>query len=312
MGAAADDTDPAVFGTDFLRRLERLQLLARKRLGGRGRGRGRRPTRRVGTSLEFADYRPYAPGDDPRAIDWNIFARLDRLVVKLFEAERDLDIHILVDASPSMAWRGNRPGEGGGGPTKLDHARRLAAALAYIGLASLDRVNVAFFGAALGDDLGLCRGRSQFHKVLAFLARPPAAAGRTSLRAVCGELVRRVQRRGLIVVIGDLWDPEGVGPGFASLAGAGVEVEVVQTLDPAELDFALAGEFRLVDAETGEAVAAACTPAANAAYAAAVAEFLADVAACCAARGFGYARVTTDIPFDEVALRVLRERGVVR
>ena len=140
----AVDTEPLLFDSAFLAKLEQLHLLARKLF--RGEHRAERRSRQVGSSLEFADYRNYAWGDEPRTIDWAVYARLDRLFVKLFEQERDLEIHFLVDASASM-----RAGEMGA--AKLDAARKIAAALSYIALANLDRVNVGWFDDALRDDL---------------------------------------------------------------------------------------------------------------------------------------------------------------
>src|SRR5204863_8524817 len=141
---------PLLFDSAFLAKLEQLHLLARKIF--RGEHHAERRSRQSGSSLEFADYRTYAFGDDLRSIDWNVYARLDRLFVKLFEQEQDLDVHFLVDASASMRWASSFS-------PKLDQGRRIAAALSYIALSNLDRVNIVWFGSALGRDLGLSRGK---------------------------------------------------------------------------------------------------------------------------------------------------------
>ena len=140
-GQAFDTSQPALlFDGEFLRKLERLELLARKMF--RGQLRGERATPRRGRGLEFTDFRRYRPGDDVRHIDWNIFSRLDRLFLKLYASEEDVCLHLLLDVSASMGY---------GQPPKFDHARRLAAALAYIGLANLDRVSMSTFAdGALG------------------------------------------------------------------------------------------------------------------------------------------------------------------
>src|SRR3954447_25316878 len=164
-------SDP-VFDTAFLSKLEQLYLLSKKLF--RGAHRAERRSRQVGSSLEFADYRNYTSGDDLRSIDWNIYGRLDRLFIKLFEQEQDLDISFLLDASASMRWT---PPDGAERLSKFDQARRITASLAYIGLANLDRVNVHYFGSRLEEDLGLCRGKSQFHKVLEFLRMAPVLEG---------------------------------------------------------------------------------------------------------------------------------------
>ncbi|MEO8511386.1 MAG: DUF58 domain-containing protein, partial [Chloroflexota bacterium] len=131
---AARDAD-RLFDETFLRRLEQLELASRRMTAGRMKGE-RRSVRR-GQSIEFADYRTYASGDDLRQLDWNVYARLERLFIRLFVEEEDVTVHVLVDASRSMDF---------GEPNKLDFARRAAAALAYLGLAHLDRVSVAFLG----------------------------------------------------------------------------------------------------------------------------------------------------------------------
>src|SRR3954469_15213595 len=126
------EIDPTVFDEAFLRQLERLQLIMRAPVRGGLKG-GRRSVKR-GQSVEFADFRDYALGDDLRQLDWNVLARLEKLFVKLFVEEEDVTITFLLDASPSMAF---------GRPDKLQFAKRAAAALGYIGLASEDRIVVA-------------------------------------------------------------------------------------------------------------------------------------------------------------------------
>ena len=145
-------TAPLLFDSSFLTKLEQLYLLSKKLF--RGAHRAERRSRQIGSSLEFADYRNYTLGDDLRSIDWNIYGRLDRLFVKLFEQEQDLDISFLLDASASMRWKP----EGSDRLSKFDQGRRIAASLAYIGLANLDRVNVHYFGSRLEEDLGVLAG----------------------------------------------------------------------------------------------------------------------------------------------------------
>jgi len=169
-----------LFDSAFLSKLEQLYLLSKKLF--RGAHRAERRSRQLGSSLEFADYRNYTAGDDLRSIDWNIYGRLDRLFIKLFEQEQDLDISFLIDASASMRWSPeSRPGAQAPRISKFDQARRIAASLAYIGLANLDRVNVHYFGSRLEKDMGLSRGKSQFHKVLDFLRDAPELDGETRL-----------------------------------------------------------------------------------------------------------------------------------
>ena len=142
---ATAHSDAWIFDSEFLRKLERLELLARKMF--RGQLRGEHSTSRRGRGLEFSDFRRYRAGDDLRHIDWNIFSRLERLFLKLYAAEEDMSLHLLLDTSASMGF---------GDPSKFDSARRLAASLAYIGLNNMDRVAVA----AVADFTGAMRSPS--------------------------------------------------------------------------------------------------------------------------------------------------------
>src|SRR5689334_23651644 len=155
---------PIFLQPDFLKKLERLRLVA-KRLAWSA-AKGEHPSVRRGFSLEFSDYRKYQTGDDLRYVDWNIYRRLDRLWLKLFTAEEEMNIYLLVDASRSMAE---------GDPPKLDYAKKVAAALGYIGLKNLDKVGGAGFSEDLIAPLSLGRGKKQ---ILAFFNFLTALAGR--------------------------------------------------------------------------------------------------------------------------------------
>ena len=156
-GESAD----VLFDEGFLRRLEQLELASRRLTAGRMKGE-RRSIRR-GQSVEFADYRNYSAGDDLRQLDWNVYARLERLFIKLFVEEEDVTVHVLVDASRSMDF---------GEPNKLRFARRAAGALAYLGLAHLDRVSVAFLGDGHATSLRALRGKARVFEVFGFLSGP--------------------------------------------------------------------------------------------------------------------------------------------
>jgi len=292
-----------LFDSAFLAKLEQLHLLARKLF--RGEHRAERRSRQVGSSLEFADYRNYAWGDEPRTIDWAVYARLDRLFVKLFEQERDLDVHFLIDCSDSMRWE---PGNGKGGLTpKLDAARRIAAALSYIALANLDRVNVGWFDSNLGEDLGLTRGKAQFHKVLDFLRAVPAVAGSTALERSFRTFTQRLKRRGLVFVLSDFFDPAGTDAALSLLRYHQFEVHVVQVLHPAELDPELSGDLRLTECETGAVYELTASDALVRAYREEVNGFLTNLEQFCVQRGVGYALAPTNVPFEDLVLRVLRD-----
>jgi len=294
-----------LFDSAFLAKLEQLYLLARKLF--RGDQRAERRAHQIGSSLEFADYRNYVPGDDLRNIDWNIYGRLDRLFIKLFEEEQDLHIYLLVDASASMHWT-PRPGV----LTKFDQARRLAASLAYIGLANLDRVNVLTFDAVLGRDTGFLRGKSQFYKALDFLRVEPSSPRPTHLAESCRLFARRMKRRGLVFVLSDFFDPHGYEEALALLRHHQFDVHVIQIADPAELDPTLAGDLRLEEVETGERIEITVDPGLQAAYRRQVQAFLDGLGTFCRQRQIGLARTTTEVPFEDLVLKVLREGRLLK
>ncbi len=191
---AARDAD-RLFDEAFLRRLEQLELASRRMTAGRMKGE-RRSLRR-GQSIEFADYRTYASGDDLRQLDWNVYARLERLFIRLFVEEEDVTVHVLVDASRSMDF---------GEPNKLDFGRRSAAALAYLGLAHLDRVSVAFLGDGHATMLRPLRGKSRVMEVFGFLTQPRTER-RTGLAAAARDYASKLRGAGPLILISDLRDP---------------------------------------------------------------------------------------------------------
>ena len=315
------EASPSLFDSEFLNKLEQLHLLSRKIF--RGQQHAERRSRQTGSSLEFADFRNYTPGDDLRAVDWNVYGRLNRLFVKLFEAEQDLSVSILVDCSASMRWL---PGQGGlgengnahgatsgrGSLTKFGHARRIAAALSYITLANLDRVNVFAYGADLGADLGFVRGKGQFHSVLEFLKRlSEPMPGASDLQRSFRSFAQRMKRRGLVFVIGDLLDANAA-EAIRFLQQHRFEVFVLQTLHPAEVEPTLTGDFKLEDAESGAEMDVVATPGLLESYRAEFARFTAELEQCCRQRAIGFTQTTTAVPFEDLVLRVLRERHLVK
>ncbi|MFH0750928.1 MAG: DUF58 domain-containing protein, partial [Chloroflexota bacterium] len=192
----SSDVDPTVFDEDFLRRLERLAVLVRRPVRGGLKG-GRRSVKR-GQSVEFADYRDYTLGDDLRQLDWNVYARLEKLLVKLFIEEEDLTVTLLVDGSASMAH---------GSPDKLVFAKRAAAALGYIALAAQDRVVLASLGGRSARRRTALRGSGRAFRLLADLSAIQPAAGVTDLAAACRHALAQVTGRGVIILVSDLLDP---------------------------------------------------------------------------------------------------------
>ncbi|MGB8353701.1 MAG: DUF58 domain-containing protein [Chthoniobacteraceae bacterium] len=297
--------DRLIFDSSFLVKLEQLHLLSKKLFHGRYHA--ERRSKRTGSSLEFADYRNYTLGDDLRSVDWNIYGRLDRLFIKLFEEEQDLPIYFLIDTSASMHWV-PKP-EPGSAPrsTKFDQARRIAASLAYIALANLERVNIHYFASELGDHMGMSRGKGQFHKVLDFLKRVPAQNGSTCLLPSFRTFAQRVKQRGLVFVISDLFDAEGCEEALSLLRYNQFETSIVQVLDPAELQPALLGDLRLVESETGQQFEVTADQSLLKRYQREMQDFLKGVEEICRKRHINYSQATTAIPFDDLVLRLLRE-----
>src|SRR5829696_85225 len=183
-----------LFDSDFLKQLEYLSLVSRRVF--RGSLLAQRRTMQFGAGIEFADHREYTAGDDLRYLDWNIYARHGDLLLKRFQEEEDLHVYFLLDCSRSMGF---------GEPAKFDLARQVTAALAYIALADLDRISVTAFADDIIADFPLTRGKGRVLSLLKFLENLPASGQDTNLERVATGFVHRDQRRGLTVVVSDLY-----------------------------------------------------------------------------------------------------------
>jgi uncharacterized protein (DUF58 family) len=287
-----------LFDEAFLRRLEQLELASRRLTAGRMKGE-RRSVRR-GQSVEFADYRTYASGDDLRQLDWNAYARLERLFVKLFVEEEDVTVHLLVDASRSMDY---------GEPNKLEAARRAAAALGYLGLASMDRVSAAFLGDGTATPMRPLRGKQRAHELFAFLSQPRADR-LTGLAAAARSYAGRMRGTGPLVLISDLMDP-GYLDALRDLAGTRSQLSVLHLLAPDELEPDVAADARLVDRETGHAVEVSGDDDLVDRYRARLAEWQAEIGAFVSRRGGAYVQVPSDLDLADLLFDVLRWRRVV-
>jgi uncharacterized protein (DUF58 family) len=229
----------ALDNTAFLNELEGLRVLSRKVF--RGQMRGERRSRNKGQSVEFVDYRPYLAGDDLRRIDWNMYGRLDRFYIKLFEEEEDLRLYILLDSSASMRY---------GTPDKFDAARRLAAGLAHIVLSNHESVAVSVFASDYSVISTPARGKGKIHQILRKLGEVEPG-GQSQLQAAVRRFMAQTRKTGIVCVISDFLVPEGFSP-IAPLLGSGHEIQLLQVLAPAEADPQLTGDLALVDSETGE------------------------------------------------------------
>ncbi len=282
------------FTSEFLIQLERLALASKRTFRGRVKGERKSPHR--GSSVEFVDYRPYGVGDDLRYVDWNVFGRLDRLYLKLFVDEEDLCLHLLLDASASMAY---------GEPTKLWYAAHLAAALGFVALVNYERVGVGIVRDRITEGWSPTRGRSQVLPLLDFLGRL-SADGTTGLNEGLAGYARKSRDAGLAVVVSDLLDPGGYGAGLRALQERRFDVHVIHVLAPEEMNPSLAGDLRLRDAETREIRELTFDGEALRAYRRRLHDFLDTAQGFCRSHEITYHRVTTDIPVEEFLLRHLK------
>lgn len=318
-----------LLGPELLSRLDRLDLLSRKVFGGKLPG--ERRSRRRGRSVEFDDFRPYVPGDDLRHIDWNIMARLERLVIKLFREDEDLALYLVVDASASM---------NSGEPSKLLAAHRIAMALGYVGLVNRARVIGASFGGGVDGRfraLRPLRGRPSVQRLADFFlesARSSVARGVGAARGgvSAGEQFERAMRavarsksgRGVVVLLSDMLMPIGeVASGLSYLAGsasggsAGFESYVIQTLSPGEIEprvlveRGLVGDLRLMDVESGRAAEVTITGDAIKRYKKNYDAHQDALIRACAARSIAHVLTPTSVAADELVLRSLRSRRLV-
>lgn len=304
MGALLSDADRAIrtdlFDARFLGRVEQLALLAR-RMASSGQ-RAQRRSKKVGSGVEFADHRDYTPGDEPKNIDWNLYARTERLQLRQFEEEEDLSVWFLVDRSMSMGMAPE------GSVHLLDRALQVTAALSYIALANLDRVAVVPFGETSTPPMRSLRGRQQLFRILRLLSgiRPE---GRTAIGPSIEAFTRHQPRRGLAVLISDFYDPTGLGDGLRDLAVRGFEPMVLHLTDRSLLDADVQGDLSLVDVETGDVRDIVLTPALMARYRAAFEDFSHEIERAARQVGARCLHVDVSLPFDEVVMKVFRAGG---
>lgn len=290
----------ALLDADLIKRLEQLALASRRITAGRLKG--ERRSRRRGTSPDFADHRHYAAGDDLRFLDWKIYGRLEKLFLKLFLEEEDLQVHVLLDVSRSMEF---------GAPSKLDYARRLAAALGYVALARMDSLTVHAFAdgrvAGFGPKRGKVNALSFFRFLEDLTVTTPTALER-SFRAIA----REQRRPGLAVVISDFYDYAGYEGAFRCLFGANLEVFGIHVLSPEELKPSIRGDLCLVDSEFMATADISVSPALLDTYGRTLAAFCGGLKGHLVERGGSYVMTSTDMPFERLVLDVMRRKGLVQ
>lgn len=285
----------------FLKKLEALRVRARRAFPGVTRGE-RRSTRK-GASVEFADFRKYEAGDDFRHVDWNIYARLERLMLRQFVEEQDLRIDVLVDVSGSMAF---------GQPiTKLAYARRTAAIIAFVATGSHDRLSVSAFDSVVVSRLKPLRGQRQLFSALTFLDSISPRNQETNLNRVLQDHRRANTRPGVSFIISDFLDPNDFRRRMRLLAHSGYELNLIQVMTPEELDPRLAGDLMLIDSETGAECDVTIDARTMTVYRRVLTRLTEDLEAFCRVNGFGYVMVTTDKPFEDSLVKNLIDCGMI-
>ncbi len=305
---------PPLLTPELLRRLEQFQLLAARR--AKSSAKGERRSRARGQSVEFADYRDYVPGDDFRYLDWNLYGRLERLFLKLYEEERELPVRIFLDASESMTF---------GEPRKFDFARQVAAAVGYVALSGFDRVSVIPFPELAGSDgpnraermaelaargaLRSVRGKRSaiqfFSNLSALSAGGPANLNQTLRRGAI-----EARHAGVAIVLSDFLDPAGYDSGLTALVGRGFQVDLVQILAPEELSPVTFGDLRLVDSETGAMQEVTFGRYRMKAYRQTVQNFIQRLREFCQGRGINFFTASSNTPLEELLLKQLRKAEV--
>jgi uncharacterized protein (DUF58 family) len=282
----------------FIRTLDQLALLTRRAMPGNIQGERRSPKR--GSSVEFADYRAYTTGDDFRQIDWKLYGRMERFYLKLFVAEEELTVHLLLDTSGSMDW---------GEPNKFDYARRAAAAFAYVALRGLDRVTVTAVGGN-GARLRGVRGQRGALPLFDFLSKLPSGGG-ADLATICRRYAQGGAGGGPLLLCSDLMDPNWE-EALRALSTRPFEVTILHTLAPQELRPDLDGDFRLLDVESGEPIEISADPNVLQRYNESLRSWQEEIEQFCSGRGMAYIPVDTSVPIKEFVLSTLRQRGLLR
>lgn len=292
-------TSTPLLEPEFLRKLERLALAAKR--VQLGMTKGERNSKRKGSSVEFADYRDYVQGDDLRFVDWNIYGRLNSLYLKLFREQEDLTVHLLIDASRSMAF---------GTPPKIEFACKMAAAVGYIALCGFDQVTVETISAEGGQILRPCRGKFSAGKLFSFL-QGVGSGGDTQLERGCRSHVLRSRAKGVAILISDFFDTEGHQGALKRLRQSGSDVYVVHVLAPEEMEPELSGDLKLLDSETGTAVELSVSRALLKRYRENRDHFCDEIRRYCLGAGITYFLTPSQTPVETIVMDMFRRGGVL-
>jgi uncharacterized protein (DUF58 family) len=295
MGSQMKTFDP-----DFLSKLERLALQnIRPVRGGTG---GSRRSRARGQAIEFSDFREYTPGDDYRRIDWNAYARFERLFIKLYMEEREANVTIFLDTSASMNY---------GEPGKGILAKKMAAVFAYIALANYDRVGIAAVTDTVIHQHPYFSGKAGYARVLKFLDSLPFE-GRTSLNKSIQSFEPLMSRKGISIVLSDFLAEDGYMDAFHYLKYQQQDVAALQILSPEELDPSMSGALRLIDMETNEHVEVEITPRTLSLYKKALNTHMETLRQTCSNLEIALLQVGSDISLEQLVFEKLQQTGMIR
>lgn len=294
-------SESKLLSPELLNQLERLELVTRKVF--RGRMKGERRSKRKGQSVEFADFRNYVAGDDLRLLDWNLYARLDKLIVKLFLEEEDLHFYTLIDTSLSMDF---------GSPTKLEYAKQLAAALGFVGLIRTDRVRIETIAQGAGERGPILRGRHNLWRMLDHVESIQPDEKSVTLSAGVKNFCLRNSGKGVVVLISDLMDKTGYEQALRYFVSHQVDCFVIHVLSQEELEPDVQGDLKLVDCEDqDEAEITVSAPLLNR-YKQTLNAFVGGAQDFCSKRGIHYFLANNQLPVQELVAQHLRRRGLVR
>ncbi|TDF93785.1 DUF58 domain-containing protein [Paenibacillus piri] len=287
--------------SDLMLRLDALQLAAKNRV--RGTMQGKRRSRQLGSSLEFADYRLYTPGDDTRQFDWNVFGRTGKPFIKQFMDEQELQVNLYIDCSQSMDF-------GAGSANKFLYARQLAASIGYIALAGYDRVSARLFSDRIGRQLPMLRGKGSMHRLMQFLEQA-AVEPSGDMAAAMMQPSQLPRQPGVTWLFSDFLYESGIEESLSYLLAARQELVVVQVLSPQEMNPELTGDLRLIDSESLSGKEVAVTGRVIKAYREAVGQYTRGLQRFCHERGMGYVLTVTDTPLLDTVQRAFRQGGLL-
>jgi uncharacterized protein (DUF58 family) len=291
---------PSLLSSEFLRKLESLELVSRKVRAGRMKG--DRLSKRKGRGSEFADFRPYTVGDDLRLLDWNLFGRLEKLFIRMYLEEEDLGVHLLIDNSASMDF---------GSPTKLYYAKQVAAALGFVGLINLDRVSVETVGGETAGRSPVFRGRPSFARLLTTIEKIPAS-GSGDFNKSLRNFSLRATGRGVVIILSDFMDKAGYDEGLRFLSARSLDVYAIQILAEEEINPPFTGDLKFTDIEDGDEAEVTISAPLLERYQKTLTAFRNQLSAFCTRRAMNYLTTSNQVPFEKLVLGYLRSRGLLQ